>query len=69
MVSKIVARAVGNSARYTIPATAKLFGDCGMPSHHNAVGISIKLAIINPQDAYETVLTGGHNLVITEPIA
>ena len=48
---------------------AKLFGDLGMPSNHNAVGISIKLASINPQDAYETVLTGGHNLVITEPIA
>ena len=69
MVSRIVAIAVGNSAKYIILAIAKLFGDWGMPSNHKAVGISIKLASINPQDAYETVLTGGHNLVIIEPIA
>ena len=44
-------------------------GDLGKPSNHKAIGISIKLASINPQEAYETVLTGGHNLVITVPIA
>ena len=69
MVSRIVAIAVGSSARYNIPAIAALFSDLGAPSNHNASGINIKLASINPQDAYETVPTGGHNFVITEPIA
>ena len=69
MVSKIVAIAVGNSARYIMPVIARPFGALGMPSNHIAAGINIKLASINPQDAYEIVLIGGHNLVITEPTA